>query len=66
MMKRFCLTVLCIMWVLACAVPAAADEAPISEATQECLDCHSIFNPGIVEDWQKRRQIGRASCRERV
>ncbi len=29
--------------------------AEISDATQECLDCHSVFHPGIVADWQKSR-----------
>ena len=40
-------------WVL------AADEkkvvrpsaTPLSEETQECLDCHRSYTPGIVEDW---------------
>ena len=30
-------------------------EAPLSDATQECLDCHASIHPGIVEDWQKSR-----------
>ena len=30
-------------------------EAPVSEATQECLDCHAIFHPGIVEGWRTGR-----------
>jgi hypothetical protein len=25
--------------------------APLSEQTQECLDCHQTYSPGIVEDW---------------
>jgi hypothetical protein len=28
---------------------------PISEATAECIDCHSSFHPGIVNDWQNSR-----------
>ncbi len=32
-----------------------AQEIPVSEATQECLDCHAIFHPGIVEGWKKSR-----------
>jgi hypothetical protein len=28
-------------------------EIPISEATAECLVCHEIIHPGIVEDWRK-------------
>jgi hypothetical protein len=27
-------------------------ESPLSEQTQECLECHMIFSPGIVEDWK--------------
>ncbi len=30
-------------------------EAPISDATAECLGCHEIFHPGIVEDWHSAR-----------
>ena len=32
-----------------------SQEAPISEATQECLDCHGVFHPGIVADWRASR-----------
>lgn len=34
---------------------AAAAEAPVSDATQECLDCHGVFHPGIVADWRASR-----------
>jgi len=34
---------------------AFAQEIPISDATQECLDCHAMFHPGIVADWQSSR-----------
>jgi hydroxylamine dehydrogenase len=38
------------------SVPAAADsEAPLSPATEECLDCHASLHPGIVEDWKRSR-----------
>lgn len=30
-------------------------ETLISDATQECLDCHATYHPGIVADWQKSR-----------
>jgi hypothetical protein len=30
-------------------------EGPVSEATQECLDCHAVFHPGIVEGWRAGR-----------
>lgn len=38
-------------------IPAssAGTELPISEATSECIDCHTTFQPGIVEDWQQSR-----------
>jgi hypothetical protein len=32
------------------------DDKPIvSSATQQCLDCHTTFHPGIVADWKKSR-----------
>lgn len=33
----------------------ARAEAPVSEASQECLDCHTSIHPGIVESWQRSR-----------
>ncbi len=35
--------------------PVFGDEPAVSDATQECLDCHAVFHPGIVEGWQKSR-----------
>jgi hydroxylamine dehydrogenase len=32
-----------------------AADTPISEASAECIDCHSSVHPGIVSDWQKSR-----------
>lgn len=34
---------------------AVAAEGSVSDATQECLDCHSVFHPGIVADWRSSR-----------
>ena len=34
---------------------AFANEVPISEASTECINCHSSFQPGIVNDWQNSR-----------
>ena len=34
---------------------AMGAEAPISEATAECIDCHASIHPGIVKDWQNSR-----------
>ncbi len=28
-------------------------QAPISDDSQSCLDCHASLHPGIVEDWKK-------------
>ncbi|KMY68140.1 hydroxylamine oxidase [Desulfocarbo indianensis] len=38
---------------------AAPASPPISEATQACLDCHSLATPGIVADWKKSRMAKR-------
>ncbi|MGD8256749.1 MAG: multiheme c-type cytochrome [Desulfobacterales bacterium] len=37
------------------AATGMSEEIPISEATAECLDCHSAIHPGIVNDWQNSR-----------
>jgi hypothetical protein len=34
---------------------AIGADMPISEATAECIDCHSSIHPGIVKDWQNSR-----------
>lgn len=34
---------------------APAQDVPISEATQECLECHAVIHPGIVAGWQSSR-----------
>jgi hypothetical protein len=34
---------------------AVAEEMPLSEASAECMDCHSSIHPGIVSGWQKSR-----------
>ncbi|MGD8882029.1 MAG: multiheme c-type cytochrome [Desulfobacterales bacterium] len=47
-----------IIWIfisLVSAGPGISAEVPISEATAECIDCHSSFQPGIVNDWQNSR-----------
>ena len=30
-------------------------DIPVSEATSECLECHTAIHPGIVEGWAKSR-----------
>ncbi len=32
-----------------------AAAAPVSDATEECIGCHSSIHPGIVQSWQKSR-----------
>jgi hypothetical protein len=34
---------------------AAQHKAPLSEATEECLSCHSLFSPGVARDWERSR-----------
>jgi hypothetical protein len=36
------------------AFTTQAAEPPVSEASSECLECHTITHPGIVESWQKK------------
>jgi hypothetical protein len=55
MIKRFYLMVFGVTWILTHVAVAATGQAQISDATQECLDCHSEFNPGIVQDWHNSR-----------
>ncbi len=54
-MRNIYLSVILFLLTLFTAGTAFGDAAPVSEATQECLDCHSVFHPGIVADWQKSR-----------
>ena len=51
--------IICVMAMgLALSMYAATGfsaEAPVSEATQDCLDCHGTYHPGIVAEWHKSR-----------
>lgn len=60
-MKRLCvlLTILALGLAVSTAQAAPAN-APISEATQACLECHAEATPGIVDDW-KRGRMSRTS-----
>ncbi len=46
-------------WVCCLLVPlekvSAEDSPPLSEATEECLSCHSLFSPGVTHDWRRSR-----------
>ncbi|BBO71331.1 hypothetical protein DSCA_52610 [Desulfosarcina alkanivorans] len=44
-----------ILYIILNAGAAFAGDAPVSDATQECLDCHAVYHPGIVADWKKSR-----------
>jgi hydroxylamine dehydrogenase len=53
-MKRIaCLIVVCFFIGIPNIVKAA--EVPVSDATAECLGCHSILHPGIVQGWRNSR-----------
>jgi hydroxylamine dehydrogenase len=41
--------------VLLTAGLAPGADAPTSLATQECIECHAIYHPGIVADWRRSR-----------
>jgi hypothetical protein len=43
------------MFWMAIAGPAFGEPTPVSSATQECLECHATYHPGIVSDWMKSR-----------
>jgi hypothetical protein len=53
-MKKWAVIIL-IFTCFVCAGTAMSAEVPISEASAECIDCHSSFRPGIVNDWQNSR-----------
>jgi hypothetical protein len=46
----------CIL-IMLCCFPriGLCARAPVSEATEACLGCHSSIHPGIVEAWQQSR-----------
>ena len=52
---KFALHVLIFGVFMIAATGGQAAELPVSEATSECLECHTITHPGIVESWQKSR-----------
>ena len=47
-MNATCLFTLLLLMGSVAPVWSAARTIPVSEATQECLDCHATFHPGIV------------------
>ncbi|MGD9209367.1 MAG: multiheme c-type cytochrome, partial [Desulfobacteraceae bacterium] len=53
-MKRTCIFLGILLLINSWGV-CLPDEIPLSDATQECLDCHRNIHPGIVTDWQQSR-----------
>ena len=51
----FVRTMLLSVSILFGPVASFGQQIPISNATQECLDCHAVFHPGIVEGWKASR-----------
>jgi hypothetical protein len=35
--------------------PCLAEDPPVSDASAECIECHTTIHPGIVGGWQKSR-----------
>jgi hydroxylamine dehydrogenase len=52
---KICLVGLMIGGFVLCAACLFAAEPPVSDATADCLGCHSTIHPGIVKDWQNSR-----------
>jgi hypothetical protein len=62
-MKRILILLFCLSLPLVYSLVTATTEdetskLDYSEKTQECLDCHKSYTPGIVEDWLKSRHAG--------
>ena len=54
--ESFILVCASFCWLLAFSPGASAESTPpLSEATEECLSCHSLFSPGITHDWRRSR-----------
>jgi len=54
MLKNVIVAVCCLIVAAGWSGDASA-EAPLSEATTECIDCHTTFQPGVVNSWMKSR-----------
>lgn len=54
-MRHANLFVSVVLIVLLTASSVIGDDAPVSDATQECLDCHAAIHPGVVSDWRNSR-----------
>jgi len=54
-MRNSCLILLSVVALLGAAGTVFGEQAPVSDATEECLGCHETYHPGIVADWHKSR-----------
>ncbi len=55
-MRALLLLLACLFLLLpVSSLGAGPPAAPISQATQGCLDCHNDATPGIVADWRRGR-----------
>ncbi len=54
-MRRTVLGVLLAVIAFTVGYAYAEEAAPISQATQDCIFCHSSVSPSIVEDWKRSR-----------
>ena len=53
LLNRFIgIAVIVMLWIPSAST---AHDIPVSADTQECLDCHEIFHPGIVAGWRESR-----------
>ena len=59
MVRTLTISWMALLTMLLTGLLAGAADMPISEATSECLDCHSISHPGIVKDWRDSRHATR-------
>ena len=53
MKRTACLFIVCLLIGIPSIVTAT--DVPVSDATAECLGCHSILHPGIVQGWRNSR-----------
>ena len=54
-MKSILLSGLIFMLLLPVSMGQADTGIQVSDATEECLDCHASFHPGIVAGWRQSR-----------
>jgi len=50
---KLVVTVVCVAPIYVMGLAVAAEEAPISSASEDCIACHASTHPGIVADWKR-------------